>query len=47
MSYNTDFDRAFMERSLSLIKEYKGPFDATLLLNCYWDIADRAEGVLS
>lgn len=34
MSYNTDFDRAFMERSLSLIKEYKGPFDATLLLNC-------------
>ena len=34
MSYNSDFERAFIERSLSLVQEYKGPFDATLLLNC-------------
>lgn len=34
MSYNSDFDRSFMERSLKLVKEYEGPFDATLLLNC-------------
>lgn len=34
MSYNSDFQRAFIERSLVLVQEYKGPFDATLLLNC-------------
>jgi hypothetical protein len=34
MSYNSDFQRAFVERSLLLIKEYKGPYDATILLNC-------------
>ncbi len=34
MSYNSDFERDFMERSLILIKEYKGAFDATILLNC-------------
>jgi HEPN pEK499 p136 len=34
MSYNSDFERAFIERSLALVQEYKGPFDATLLLNC-------------
>ena len=34
MSYNTDFERAFIERSLILVQEYQGPFDATLLLNC-------------
>lgn len=34
MSYNSDFERAFIERSLTLVQEYKGPFDATLLLNC-------------
>ena len=34
MSYNSDFERAFIERSLELVKQYNGPFDATLLLNC-------------
>lgn len=34
MSYNSDFERAFIERSLMLVQDYKGPFDATLLLNC-------------
>lgn len=34
MSYNSDFERAFMERSLELVRAYKGPYDATLLLNC-------------
>ena len=34
MSFNSDFERAFIERSLALVQEYKGPFDATLLLNC-------------
>lgn len=34
MSFNSDFERAFMERSLLLVKEYKGPYDATILLNC-------------
>jgi hypothetical protein len=34
MSYNSDFERAFIERSLLLVQQYHGPFDATLLLNC-------------
>lgn len=34
MSYNSEFERAFIERSLVLVQEYNGPFDATLLLNC-------------
>ena len=34
MSYNSSFERAFMERSLELVKQYNGPYDATILLNC-------------
>ena len=34
MSYNSDFERDFIQRSLDLVKEYKGSRDATLLLNC-------------
>jgi len=34
MSFNSDFERAFIERSLGLVKDYAGPHDATLLLNC-------------
>ena len=34
MSYNSEFERTFMERSLVLVKQYEGPYDATLLLNC-------------
>ncbi|WP_179190125.1 HEPN family nuclease [Hydrogenophaga sp. IBVHS1] len=34
MSFNSNFDRAFIDRSLQLVQEYTGPHDATLLLNC-------------
>lgn len=34
MSYNSDFERAFIERTLVLVQEYRGSYDATLLLNC-------------
>ena len=34
MSYNSKFEQAFIERSLLLVQEYRGPYDATLLLNC-------------
>lgn len=34
MSFNSDFERAFIQRSLILVQEYEGPYDATLLLNC-------------
>jgi hypothetical protein len=34
VSYNSDFQKDFIERSLLLVKEYKGPHDATILLNC-------------
>lgn len=34
MSYNSDFESAFIERSLAIVQDYRGPFDATLLLNC-------------
>lgn len=34
MSYNSNFERAFIDRSLQLVQGYTGPHDATLLLNC-------------
>jgi hypothetical protein len=34
VSYNSDFERAFIERSLALVQQYSGPYDAALLLNC-------------
>lgn len=34
MSFNSDFERAFIQRSLALVQQYSGPYDATLLLNC-------------
>lgn len=34
MSFHSDFEREFMDRSLRLVKEYKGPYDASILLNC-------------
>lgn len=34
MSYNSDFERALIQRSLELVRAYNGPYDATLLLNC-------------
>lgn len=34
MEYAEKFEADFMDRKLVLLKEYKGPSDATLLLNC-------------
>lgn len=34
MSFNSDFERAFIQRSLALVQNYQGPYDASLLLNC-------------
>lgn len=34
MSYNSDFEREFIKRSLELLKQYKGQYNATWLLNC-------------
>jgi len=34
MEYEQEFERDFMRRTLSLVKDYKGPYDASLLLNC-------------
>ncbi len=34
MEYSQEFERDFMRRTLTLVKQYKGPYDATLLLNC-------------
>ena len=34
MSFKSDFDRAFMKRSLEIVQTYNGPYDATILLNC-------------
>jgi hypothetical protein len=34
VEYRDQFDLDFMARTLELVKQYKGPNDATLLLNC-------------
>lgn len=34
MEFEAEFERDFMGRTLSLVKDYHGNFDATLLLNC-------------
>jgi len=34
VEYDQDFARSFMKRTLELAKDYKGPRDATLLINC-------------
>lgn len=34
MSYNSPFQTDFIKRSLGLVDEYQGPYDATLLVNC-------------
>lgn len=34
MEYKIDFDRSFMSRTLSIIEDYEGPNDATLIVNC-------------
>jgi len=34
MSYLSDFERSFSEHTLAVVEEYKGKYDATLLINC-------------
>lgn len=34
MEYEEQFERDFMKRTLFLLREYAGPYEATLLLNC-------------
>ncbi len=34
MKYEDQFEKAFMKRTLELVEEYRGPYDATILLNC-------------
>ncbi|HVR55166.1 MAG TPA: HEPN family nuclease [Pseudorhodoferax sp.] len=34
MSYLSDFERSFSERTLALVEAYSGEYDATLLINC-------------
>lgn len=34
MSYLDDFEHSFMRRTLQIIKDYKGKYDATILVNC-------------
>jgi len=34
MEYDPDFARSFMKRTLTLARDYDGPLDATLLINC-------------
>lgn len=34
MAFEEQFELDFMKRTLKLVKQYKGPYDATLLLNC-------------
>jgi hypothetical protein len=34
MEYEEEFERSFMLRTLKIVQEYAGPYDATLLLNC-------------
>lgn len=34
MQYEPDFAKSFMRRTLEIARDYKGPHDATLLINC-------------
>lgn len=34
MSYLSDFERSFSEHTLTIVKDYKGPFEATMMMNC-------------
>ena len=34
MSYLSDFDHSFMQRTRLILNDYKGEYDATLLINC-------------
>ncbi len=34
MEYESEFAKSFMSRTIEIAKDYKGPHDATLLINC-------------
>ena len=34
MEYAEQFERDFMQRTLTIVREYQGQYDATMLLNC-------------
>ena len=34
MEYRDEFERDFMLRTLDIIKDYQGKYDATLVINC-------------
>ena len=34
MSYLDNFEHSFMEHTLEIVQGYKGPFEATILINC-------------
>ena len=34
MSYLSNFERSFSQHTLAVVEEYKGKYDATLLINC-------------
>lgn len=34
MSFLNDFDRSFVQHTLSLVQSYEGPYDATIMVNC-------------
>lgn len=34
MSYLDDFEHSFMQHTLEIVRDYKGHFDATILINC-------------
>jgi hypothetical protein len=34
MSYLSNFERSFSEHTLKIVKDYHGPFEATILINC-------------
>jgi HEPN family protein len=34
VQFEKQFERDFMRRTLKLVQDYQGPYDATLLLNC-------------
>jgi len=34
MSYLDDFEHSFMQHTLEIVRNYKGPFEASILINC-------------
>jgi hypothetical protein len=34
MSYLDNFEHSFMKHTLQIVRDYKGPFDASILINC-------------